>query len=241
MSGLVPESPDVESPVLRLFRFRPTRPEFDAILREVMLPDLATQGGLRWALVGRQGPGQMGERLVASLWSSRAAMVDAVGADFERPVFHPEFLPATEDRRLDFAPVSVALGDPTLGEARIVRLVVGATLPGRSAEYLERAAIGAASDVATGHGPVSVHLSMTGPDAFVTLSTWADWSMVAKATGTSIADPDMTRHRDLLERWHAEHYELASIQRPVHEATAEPLPAPRLPEDPPLPETEDVA
>lgn len=242
MSGLLPEPRDVDAPVLRLFRFRPRRPEFDTILRDVMLPDLATRPGLRWALVGRQGPDGSGERLVASLWTSHALMAEALGVDLEDPVFHPEYLPATEDRRLDFAAVAVALGDPTNATAGIARLVVGATRAGCRDQYLERAAQGAAKDAASGHGPRSVHIMVCGLEDFTTLSTWDDWSNVAMATGGSLADPDMTRHTDLLQHWHAEHFELASVQRPPGEPrTGGVLIVPRSADDPSEPRTKDVA
>ena len=62
--------------VLRLFRFRPVRKGFDGILRDALIPDLFAFPDLVDVYVGRHGPDEMGERLVASVWESRAAMID---------------------------------------------------------------------------------------------------------------------------------------------------------------------
>ena len=64
---------------LRLFTFRPARAGFDALLRDTLLPDLLAFPALQDLHVGRQGPDDLGPRLVASVWSSRDAMTGAVG------------------------------------------------------------------------------------------------------------------------------------------------------------------
>ena len=227
MSGLSSNQLESGVPILRLFRFRPAIPEFDGILRQVMLPDLATRPGLSWVLVGRQGPDASGERLVASLWKTHTAMVDAVGAELDHPIFHPEYASATVDKRLDIAPIAIGHGDPGVSEPHIARLVIGRTKPGCLSEYLGRASAGAVADMAAGHGPQSVHIAVTGADTFATLSSWGEWSTVAKATGGSLDDPDMTRHTELLDHWHAEHYEVVSLRRPPETtAVAEPTAPP---------------
>ena len=65
-------------PVLRLFSCRPRRAAFDRILRDVLIPDLRALGDVTDVFAGRQGPDDLGERLVASVWSSTPEMTAAL-------------------------------------------------------------------------------------------------------------------------------------------------------------------
>ena len=67
---------------LRLVTFRPARAGFDSLLREAIVPGLLAFPQLTDLHVGRQGPDELGNRLVATIWASREAMVDAVGEQF---------------------------------------------------------------------------------------------------------------------------------------------------------------
>jgi len=194
--------------VLRLFRFRPVRPAFDAILRDVMLPDLAALDGIEEIIVGRRGPGELGERLIATIWASTAEMLAAVGESFDRPVFHPELLDETSERRLDIAPVLLDVGSGLPREPQVVRLLTGRTKPGARAAYLDEARAGTDADVLAGRGPIRLCLADLGDEQFATLSIWGQWSTVSEATGGSVVDPTATRHSELLVEWHVDHYEL---------------------------------
>ncbi|HEU4572674.1 MAG TPA: hypothetical protein VFR93_08295 [Candidatus Limnocylindrales bacterium] len=193
--------------VLRVFRFRPAHAAFDSTLRDVMLPDLVAMEGLRAVYAGRQGPGELGDRLVASVWTTEAAMVAAVGADFDRPTFHPEFIDDSLDKRLDKLPIAFALEPAEEVSAPVLRLVIGTVASGRLGEYERRVADGTRDDVETGRGPLALYLA-TDPDGrFATLSVWGQWSKVAEATGGSVGQPTRTRHAELLAEWTTAHYE----------------------------------
>jgi len=198
---------DASASVLRVFRYRPVRGAFDGILRDVMLPDLARLRGLEAVFVGRQGPDELGERVTASIWSSEQEMIDGVGVSFDQPVFHPELVVETSDKRLDVGPVVCSVESASDEAAHVVRLLFGRTKPGRFADYLDAAATGAREDLDRGHGPLELHVAALGDDRFVTLSTWGEWSTIADATAGSVARPSATRHAELLADWRVAHYE----------------------------------
>jgi heme-degrading monooxygenase HmoA len=193
--------------VLRLFRFRPAVAGFDAELRDVLMPDIRRLPGNLGAFAGRSGPDDDGERLVASAWASQEAMAAGVGESFDAPVFHPELLDGSTDRRLDILPIVFSLPPDRAVEAGILRLVFGRTLPGDLDAYLAAVQAGALADRAAGIGPVALYLSALAPDAFATLSVWASWADLETATGADIHETARTRHEALLDRWTADHFE----------------------------------
>lgn len=198
-----------ERRVLRLFRFRPARSAFDGILREVMLPDLRRLPGLVDLHLGRRGPDELGPRLLATVWASHRSMVESVGEDFDRPVFHPEFLAETTERELEISPLAISMPLEGSGSPRILRTLRGQILPGQRDVYVEQARNGYLGDVEAGRGPLAIHLG-TGPgdDEFVTLSVWDSWAAVEAATGGDIRRPMATRHSELIVRWDAAHFEI---------------------------------
>ena len=201
-----------EPPILRLFSFRPVQSAFDAVMRDVMVPDLRLFPGLLDLYLGRRGPDELGPRLIASVWSSRSAMIPAVGEHFDPPIFHPEYLDATTDRVLDVLPLAVSLRFERPGPARIMRALRGRIRPGERDAYIEEARIGTLADVAAGRGPIALHLA-TGPgdDDFVTLSVWESWSDIEAATGGDVERPIATRHPERIVDWDASHYELIEV------------------------------
>ncbi len=218
MGERTPPSRDVEArlarvgePVLRLFRFRPVHPAFDRTLREVMLPDMVALPGIRAAHVGRQGPDETGERIVASIWESRAAMVAAVGDSFDIPTFHPEQFDETTDKRLDVVGLALVVEPRPAIDERVVRVVFGRAQPGRLDEYVELVGRGTRADVASGTGPRALYLGVADADRFVTLSVWGHWSAIARATGGSVLAPSATRHDELLLEWTVVHYEAVPL------------------------------
>jgi heme-degrading monooxygenase HmoA len=195
--------------VLRLFQFRPVRSAFDGILRDTMLPDLRRLPGLIDLHLGRRGPDELGQRLLATVWSSQEAMVAAVGEDFDHPVFHPEFLAETTDRTLESRPLAISMALEVSGRARILRTLRGQIRPGERDAYIEQARLGYLGDVDAGRGPLAIHLG-TGPgeDDFVTLSVWDSWSAIEAATGGDVRRPMATRHPELIIAWEATHLEI---------------------------------
>jgi hypothetical protein len=198
----------VEPTVLRLFRFRPSGPGFDATMREVLIPDLLRLPGIRGVFAGRVGPDDVGDRLVASLWASEAEMAAGLGCDLDALLFHCELLPKTTDRRLDVRSIAFAATLDPAADVGIIRVVEGAARPGELADYVADVRDGTLADRAAGIGPSGLYLGIAEPDRFVTLSLWDAWSHVEAATGADIGRVDRTRHQERLDAWSAEHYEV---------------------------------
>jgi len=69
--------------VIRIFRFRLAEPQFDDELRRVLLPDLLLTDGVLDVYGGRRDRPNPDERIVASVWTDRDAMVAALGDSIE--------------------------------------------------------------------------------------------------------------------------------------------------------------
>lgn len=196
-----------EPGVLRLFRFRPVRVAFDLILRETMMPALLQFPGLDDLYVGRQGPDELGPRLLATVWDSRDAMAAAVGESFESPIFMPEHLDETRDRELDFLPLAFGYRFGRPERPGLLRLVQGEVYLGGLERYIELARAGTLADAESGRGPLALYLAPRPPKGFVTLSIWTDWATLQEATGGDVDRPIATRHARMLSAWQADHYE----------------------------------
>ncbi|HEY7937914.1 MAG TPA: hypothetical protein VID26_12400 [Candidatus Limnocylindrales bacterium] len=199
--------PQDDTQILRIFRCRPLRGAFDEILREVLVPQLRLRPGISAVYVGRQGPDDVGSRLIASLWTSRAAMIEAMGTDIEASKFVPEHLAETVDHELDVLPLSIALRFATTDTPRILRLAEGKIAAGQLSEYVRETREGADRDASTRHGPLALYLSEQLPSGFVTLSAWRSWSDIEAATGADVRRPVTTQRADRLTAFHATHYE----------------------------------
>lgn len=92
--------------------------------------------------VGRTGPDEFGERLIASVWASRIAMIKSMGEDVEASRFHPEYLPETTDRWLDVRPLEIAVRFAANDEAGIMRLARGTVRHGELSAYVEEVRLG---------------------------------------------------------------------------------------------------
>lgn len=193
--------------VIRLFQFRPVRTAFDSILRDDMIPGLLEMPGISDLYLGRQGPDELGPRLLATIWTSREAMSSAVGESFDRPIFRPERLAETVDRALEFHPLEFGVRFGRPDPPGVLRLVRGRIRSGELGAYVAEARAGTLEDAADGAGPMALYLAGTGPDAFVTLSVWADWATLQQATGGDVDRPIATRHAHRLLSWHARHFE----------------------------------
>ncbi len=124
-----------EPAIVRLFHFQTVRPAFDATLRDSVLPDLRALPGVMRVWAGRQGPDEVGTRLIVSVWSSRVAMKAALGDDPEDTRFHPEHLDDTVDRRLEVLSLVVMEANPAPLATGILRVTRGSLLGGDMTGY----------------------------------------------------------------------------------------------------------
>lgn len=181
---------------------------FDAVVREVMIPDLRAQAGVIAVWAGRRGPDELGDRALISLWESEAAMLAAMGPDLAHSRFHPEYLSETVDRRLEVLPVLVEMGTQRPDRAAILRIARGRLATIDLDAYARDVEAGASRDLERGRGPEVLILTADGEDRFLTLSTWADWESLAAATGASLEQPVRTREQHAIEGFTAVHLEL---------------------------------
>jgi len=191
--------------VVRVFRFRTVRPGFDTILRGEMMPELREMAGLDDVFFGRQGPDDVGPRIVVSIWSSSEAMV--AGVSDRLGVFHPEHLAATSDHVLEM--FEQRIGDRTAGPPpTILRTFRGIVRPGELDAYVDDVLEGVELDRRNEVGPTAIYLGTADEAAFITSSAWRDWDDVARSTGGSIHQPNATRQPERLVSWSIEHYEI---------------------------------
>ncbi|MFL5644481.1 MAG: hypothetical protein ACJ78L_03940, partial [Chloroflexota bacterium] len=196
-----------EGHVLRVFRFRPVSSEFDSFLRTVMLPDLRDLPGLMAVHAGRRDRESGGDRIVATVWESREAMVASVGATLEESPFHPDRLPQTAERTLEILDVRIALPAVTQEPPALLRLFRGTVRPDELDDYVAEVRAGTQADADSGRGPCSLYLATDPPDGFVTISLWQSWEAIARATGGDIARPTLTKDSRRLATIDVAHYE----------------------------------
>ncbi len=202
-----------DSRVLRVLRFTPTKPEFDADLRGVLLPDLLDLPGIIEAFAGRRGHSTPDDRIVASLWVNFDALASALGEDVEASPFHPELLGGSADRTLLTCQLDFGDRVESDGEPRVLRLAEGTVRAGELDVYAKEAMAGMIADRASRRGPTALYLARTGSDSFVTLSLWPDWPTLQEATGGNVHQPIATRHAHRLVDWTASHYEVMTPER----------------------------
>jgi hypothetical protein len=204
---------------LRLVTFRPARPGFDSLLRDEFVPRLLEFPQLTDLHVGRQGPDELGTRLVATTWASSEAMIATLGEGLDAFSKRPELLADTADLKLDVLELMVALRFDRVEAPRpsaIVRVARGRVQPGALGLYREIVLQGTCADVQAGHGPMTLYLgSQPGEDRFVTLSVWDSWAALERATGGDTRNPIRTRNMEQMVEWSVEHFEaLPNMERP---------------------------
>lgn len=196
-----------EPAIVRLFRFQPVRPAFDADLRDSVLPDLRRLPGVMRVWAGRQGPGELSDRLIVSVWASREAMKAAQGDDPEDARFHPEHLDDTSNRRLDVLSLVHMEASPTPLVTGILRVTRGSLTDSDMTAYARLVV----RDVTTRHdddtGPRAVIVASDDGLEVVMVSTWPDWAAIESATGASVDDPLRVK-RSRLSGFQVDHYEL---------------------------------
>jgi hypothetical protein len=208
------DAPVDESPVLRLFCFRPSESAsaFDTTLRTEILPELECLPGLLDGFVGRRGPDQAGERIIVSVWKSMNAMRSGLEDTPRTPRSLRWLQSAVVDSRLDLLPVAVSLRFERAEPPTVLRVLRGA-LADRLDEYAEEVRTGAMADGTTELGPNALFLGLEPPVRFVTVSAWPRWASVEASTGSDVRNPIATRHSDRIVDYHVDHYEtLARLQ-----------------------------
>ena len=199
-----------DRPVIRLFRFRPARVEFDKTLRTIMVPDLRRIDGLIDVHVGRHGSEQLGDRIVATIWTDRTAMEAGMGSSLAESTFHPDRLSDTTDQQLEAHELDLLLRFPGGSPSTLLRLFRGQVKPGELAAYVEEARAGTLADVEARQGPTALYLAGDPPDRFLTVSLWPDWAAIERATGGDIRRPMSTKDSARIVDMDIVHYEVVS-------------------------------
>lgn len=189
-----------------LFRFRPVAAGIDPLLRDRVVPELRARPGIIDVYLGRQGPDELGPRIVASVWDH------AQSGDARAPApvdaLRPPFLDDVPECDLVAAPVTFGFRFMPTEAAGILRVVEGTVRSGELETYLAEAREGTQRDAESGRGPLALYLAAMPPDAFLTLSVWTDWTTLEAATGGDPRRPVATRHEERLAAWTATHYEV---------------------------------
>lgn len=201
------------TPAIRVVRFRCVRPGLDAALRSELIPSLRLVPGHVGVVAGRQGPDELGSRLLASVWTS----ADALSAAFVPGMGSLAGLPdpdAVADVETEDLAVQVLFEAPQGASPGIVRALRGWVRPGQLAAYVEDARRGMQEDVEAGRGPVAFYLATpdSRTDEFLTVSAWSDWGAIERATGGNIQQPLVTRHPERIVAFDVVHYEAISLQ-----------------------------
>jgi hypothetical protein len=203
--------------ILRLFAFRPlgSGSEIDVALRSEVLPDILALDGIVDAYVARSGDSDNAERILASVWESRAAMAAELGESSVIGRFHPERLEDLTSSRLDILPVAAGINFERTERPTILRVFRGDVQQGRLDEYVGEARDGAILDGETNEGLISLYLGVDRPTRFVTISAWATWNSIETATGGNVRSPVATRNARLIASGGPTHYEiLPATDRP---------------------------
>jgi hypothetical protein len=200
-------------PVVRLFGFRPSRPAFDNVVREWIVPTLRAQSGVLDVYAGRHGPDELGPRLIVSVWESRAAMESVFTGTARLGGVQPERMDGMTEATVEvLSPDVVHHAADAVEAPRIIRILRGCTQPGQRSRYIEQTRAGVLADVAAGHGPSAFYLARgASPEAFVAVSVWSGWPAIELATGGDVRRPMSTRRPELIETFDATHFEAIDL------------------------------
>jgi hypothetical protein len=201
---------------LRVITFAPSRPGLiDSVLRDELVPELASRRDIIDVYVARHGPSDTGERVVASIWSPPDAASpnpDEIGLLSAR-LADPDCI---QDVRLSVEPIAVALNFDRPEEARILRVFEGEVTDVGLPDYVEDVRRGALADAAENPGLIALYLAAGTESRFRTVSAWTCWEAIEAATGGDVAHPIRTRLSDRVTIVKAIHYEvLPGTTRPT--------------------------
>jgi hypothetical protein len=203
-----------EAVIVRVATFRTTRPGFDAALRAVVMPAIHQRPGAIRVFAGRQGPEEIGARVLVSLWGSSATGRDVSQVDgIDEGVTGP--LAETIERDIRVLPILLAnLADAPLA-AGILRLATGRLADIDVITFAETLS-GHLDALRTGGvGPADVIMADAGEDSFVMLSTWPDWAAIEAGTGASVSTPLGTKRFAKLSAFDVDHFELLTDLAPA--------------------------
>ena len=203
---------------LRVFTFRPSHPgEIDSTLRDHVLRDLCDRDGIVEAYAARHGPDETGERIVATVWTSKEAMdAGAIEADVIGRR-HPEHADGIDGSRVETLPVAVGLSFRPDEPPRVLRVLRGQMREGNFESYAEDVRQGAGEDGLVG-GLIALYLGVASADSFVTVSAWTGWEPIEAATGGNLHRPIATRQPERISILGATHYEIVpGTSRPAHQ------------------------
>ncbi len=194
--------------VVRLFGFQPLGfgADFDARLRRTLLPPFLELPGLRDVYVGRRGPDESGERMIASIWESDAALSAAMGPGGDR--LEIEKAEEVGPFRVELMSLAVDLPFDRTEEAQVLRIFRGQVREGELELYVDEARSGTLADAGGPHGPLGLYLGPKPPDRFITVSIWTGWESIESATHGNIRQPIATSNPARLVGGTATHYEV---------------------------------
>lgn len=178
----------------------------DQQLRDIVLPGLHAQPGMRYAYPGRTGASDLGQRLVASVWEFE-------GGGEQPPAHLTALLPfegvaGMSEVTLELVPLVVNLPFESAEEPRILRVFRGQIGPGGLEYIVQAARDGTYENVVAQHGPAAMFLGVQQPDRFLSVSVWTAWDNIEAATGGNLREPIGTRHLQNLAAGSVEHYEI---------------------------------
>lgn len=194
--------------ILRVVRFRVPRAESDAYLRSETIPHLRTLPGLLDVHVGRREEAEGDNRIVATVWSDRAAMVDAVGESVQIAPAFAERTGVTTIEGFEALDLRIELPFATYESSSLLRVFRGEVRSGELEDYIIETRAGTLADAEAGRGPAVLYLAADLPDRFVTVSLWPSWQAIADATGGDIRRPTMTKDSRRLVGMDVTHYEV---------------------------------
>ncbi|MFL5757626.1 MAG: hypothetical protein ACJ77N_15200 [Chloroflexota bacterium] len=197
--------------ILRLLRFEPTAHAafIDELLRDRVAPSIAAHPLNRDVYVARQGSEAGDARVVASVWADGGEGGEGPAALPETDALRDAGIELTaEPTVIVSGPLRISLRFPrTAALASLIRVFHGEIVPGHEDEYIELVRAGAIADGEANDGTVGLHLAMTEPHRFVTVSAWRDWTAIEQATGGDVRRPMATRHAHMLAAYRIEHFE----------------------------------
>ena len=197
----------LEGHVLRVVRFRSQGAESDGYLRSVMIPYLRGLPGLLDIHVGRRDQVEGDDRIVATVWTDRVAMIDALGESGHSASF-PERQGVVTAETVEALDLRIELPFAAPQPSALLRLFRGEVRPGELDAYIEETRAGTLADVAADRGPAVLFLAVDPPDRFVTLSLWPSFQAIADATGGDIHRPTTTKDSSRLVGMDVVHYEV---------------------------------
>jgi hypothetical protein len=191
-----------------LFAFRPTASgaALDAAVRESVVPRLLSSPGLVEAYAGRQGPDELGGRLLVSVWSiGDVAEVDAISG---LGCFRPDLEDEIRVERFASLPIGLFLTFDQQHDPAVLRVFRGEVRAGELDAYVEEASQGILADAFAPFAPNALYLGIERPDRFVTVSVWSAWSSIEQGTGGDIDHAVGTPNAERVSATEVAHYEL---------------------------------